>query len=72
MKIATYFQMFHIYLLSYFPSTHVQGKNCRQVTTHLRPRNLGSNADTLPDKPRAVRKATLFPRASFASILHWW
>lgn len=52
--------MFHIDLLCYVSSTLVQGKNCGQVTIHLWSINLGSKADTLHDKPTAIRKATYF------------
>lgn len=58
--IATYFQMFHIDLLCFVSPTLVQSKNCSQVTIHPWSRNLGSKADTLHDKPTAIRKATNF------------
>ena len=58
--IATYFQMFHIYLLFHVSSTFVQGKKYSQVTIYFWSRNLGSKAYTLHDEPTAMRKATYF------------
>ena len=42
-------------------NSYVQGKICSQGTTHLGSGNLGSNQDMLPENPKAVTKATLFP-----------